>query len=127
MTRTGRSMLALSILVSVVCVVTALLGIYYAVRDLRADLVLLGACALVAVVWVVLAVVLGLEDLAGGAPADRVTLYGYLLTGLAMAVAGVWVGVWERSRWGSLAIAVVALTSVVLLMRLHQIWPGGFA
>ncbi|MFC7458027.1 hypothetical protein ACFQS2_12605 [Brachybacterium sp. GCM10030267] len=120
-------MLALSILVSVVCVVTALLGIYYAVRDLRADLVLLGACALVAVVWVVLAVVLGLEDLAGGAPADRVTLYGYLLTGLAMAVAGVWVGVWERSRWGSLAIAVVALTSVVLLMRLHQIWPGGFA
>lgn len=120
-------MLALSILVSVVCVLTALLGIYYAVRDLSADLVLLGACALVAVVWAVLGIAIGVRDAAGGHPEDRITLYGYLLTGFAMTIGGGWAGVWERSRWGSLVIAVVALVAVVLLMRIHQIWPGGFA
>lgn len=120
-------MLALTILLSIVCVLTALLGIYYAVRDLNADLVLLGACALVALVWAVLGITLGLRDLGGGHPVDPVTLYGYLLTGLVMTLAGGWVGLWERSRWGSLVIVVVALVSLVLLMRLTQIWPGGFA
>lgn len=120
-------MLALSILVAVVCLATTLLGVYYAVRDLNADLVLLGACALVAVVWTTLGIALGIRDLGGGHPGDRITLYGYLLTGLAMTVGGGWVGLWERSRWGSLVIAVVALVAAVLLMRLHQIWPGGFA
>lgn len=120
-------MLVLSILVSIVCLLTTLLGIYYAVRDLNADLVLLGACALAALVWAVLGAALGLRDLGGGHPGDRVTLYGYLLTALVMTVGGGWVGLWERSRWGSLVIAVVALVSLVLLMRLTQIWPGGFA
>lgn len=120
-------MTALSILVTVVCLVTTALGFYYAARDLSADLVLLGAAGLVALVWAVLGAVIGLRDAAGGHPADRVTLYGYLLTGFAMVIGGSWVGVWERSRWGSMVIAVVALVAVVLLMRLHQIWPGGFA
>ncbi|APX31970.1 hypothetical protein BH708_03645 [Brachybacterium sp. P6-10-X1] len=120
-------MLALSILVAIVCLVTALLGIYYTARDLSADLVLLGACALAALTWVVLGVALGLRDLGGGHPPDPITLYGYLLTGVLMTVGGGWVGVWERSRFGSLVIAVVALVSMVLLLRLTQIWPGGFA
>ncbi|MGO1355370.1 MAG: hypothetical protein ACTIMA_15970 [Brachybacterium tyrofermentans] len=120
-------MLALSILVSVVCSLTALLGIYYAIRDLSADLVLLGACALVTLVWAIFGITLGLRDLAGGHPEDRITLYGYLLTGFAMVIGGGWVSLWERSRWGSLVIAVVSLVAMVLLMRLHQIWPGGFA
>ncbi|MGP9536905.1 hypothetical protein ACT3SP_02785 [Brachybacterium sp. AOP43-C2-M15] len=120
-------MTVLSIVVAALGGVTALLGIYYALRALNADLVLLGACALLAVGWVVLGLALGLRDLAGGIPPDRVTLYGYLLTALLMTVGGGWVGLFERSRWGSLVIAIGALVSVVLLMRLHQIWPGGFA
>lgn len=120
-------MLALSILVAIVCLLTALLGIYYAARDLNADLVLLGACALAALMWVILGVALGLRDLGGGRPGDPITLYGYLLTGILMTVGGGWVGLFERSRFGSLVIAVVALVSLVLLMRLAQIWPGGFA
>lgn len=120
-------MTVLSIVIAVLGGVTALLGIYYALRDLRTDLVLLGACALLTLAWVALGVALGLRDLAGGNPPDRVTLYGYLLTALMMAVGGGWAGLAERTRWGSLVVGVGALVSLVLLMRLHQIWPGGFA
>lgn len=120
-------MTVLSIVVVVLGGLTALLGIYYTARDLSADLVLLGACALLAAAWAVLGVALGLKDLAGGNPPERVTLYGYLVTALLMAVGGGWVGLFERSRWGSLVIAICAGVSVVLLMRLEQIWPGGLA
>ena len=58
---------------------------------------------------------------------DPVTLYGYLFTGLVLPLGGAWAGVWERSRWGSLAIGAVALTLMVLELRVQQIWPGGFA
>src|SRR5699024_6102824 len=65
---------------------TALLGLYYALRDLNADLVLLGACALLALAWVVLGLALGLRDLGGGSPEDPITLYGYLLTAVVLVV-----------------------------------------
>jgi dolichol kinase len=44
-----------------------------------------------------------------------------------MVVGGGWVGAFERTRWGSVVIAVVSAVTLVLLMRIHQIWPGGFA
>lgn len=120
-------MTVLSIVVYALCGVTALLGIYYAMRDLHADLVLLGVCALLGVSWLVLGAVLGLRDLAGGNPPDRVTLYGYLLTAMVLVLGGGWMGLFERSRWGSLVAGIGPLVSAVLLLRLHQIWPGGFA
>ncbi|AXK45161.1 hypothetical protein [Brachybacterium saurashtrense] len=120
-------MTALSIVVAVLAGLTAALGGYYALRELNADLVLLGGAALLALSWVVLGVALGLRDLAGATPPDRITLYGYLLTALMLAVGGGWAGLFERSRWGSLVVGLTALVTIVLLMRLHQIWPGGFA
>ncbi len=120
-------MSVLSIVVAVVCGLTGLLALYYTLRDLSADLILLAGALLSALVWVLLGVVLTLRDLGGGAPPERVTLYGYLLTAVVMTVGGGWMGLFERSRWGSLVVAVGALVPIVLLMRLHQIWPGGFA
>lgn len=121
-------MSALSIVVAVLGGLTAALAIYYAVRDLSADLVLLGACAVTALGWIVLGIALGARDLASdGPPPERVTLYGYLLTGLMLVVGGGWAGAFERTRWGSVVIAVVSAVTLVLLMRIHQIWPGGFA
>ncbi|MGP9693073.1 hypothetical protein ACT3TZ_00405 [Brachybacterium sp. AOP25-B2-12] len=120
-------MTALAIAVYAVCGLTALLALYYCVKDLAADLVLLGAVALIAVVWVVEASALAVRDLSGATVPDPVTLYGYALTGLALPVAGAWLGFIERSRWGSVVILVVAVTTAVLQMRLPQIWPGGFA
>ena len=96
-------------------------------RDLAADLILLGAALLTSAGWLVVTIGIVLRDLGGGAPPERVTLYGYLLTALVLTVGGGWMGLFERSRWGSLVVALGALVSAVLLMRLHQIWPGGFA
>ncbi|MGY5764590.1 hypothetical protein ACXET9_05235 [Brachybacterium sp. DNPG3] len=120
-------MLVLSILVYAVSALAAVLAIYYTAKDLSADLVLLGAAAAVFLVWLVQAVALGVRDLAGGVVDDPITLYGYLLTAVALPLAAGWISVWERSRWGSLTIAVASLTSLVLEMRVHQIWAGGFA
>lgn len=120
-------MSVLSILVYMICGLTAALAVYYTARDLNADLVLLGACAAVLLVWLIQLAGLGLRDLAGADVADPILLYGYLLTGLVLPLGGGWIGVWERSRWGSLAIAAVALTLMVLELRVQQIWPGGFA
>ena len=120
-------MAALSIAVYIVCGLTGALGLYYAARDLKADLVLLGACALSLLVWAVEFAALGLRDLAGTDSFEAITLYGYLLTGLVLPLGGGWVGVWEHSRWGSLVVGLVALTMMALQMRLPQIWPGGFA
>ncbi|MCS6710710.1 hypothetical protein JSY14_01240 [Brachybacterium sp. EF45031] len=105
----------------------AVLGLYAVIRNLSADLVLLGGCALLGVVWTLEGLVLLGRDLGGGVDPDPVTLYGYLLTGVMLAVAGVWVGLWERSRFGSAAVLIVAVTMAVLQMRLPQIWAGGFA
>lgn len=111
----------------VISALTALLALYYVVKDLAADLVLLGACALLLLAWLVETAVLGVHDLAGGQVPDPVLLYGYLLTALLLPLGGLWLGVWERSRYGSAAILVVALTSIVLQVRVEQLWPGGFA
>lgn len=123
----GQSMTVLSILVHMLCGLTAVLAVYYTVKDLSADLVLLGGSAAMLLIWLVQAVALGLRDLGGTPMTDPVTLYGYLLTGLVLPLGGAWAGVWERSRWGSLAIGAVALTLMVLELRVQQIWPGGFA
>jgi len=111
----------------VISAVAALLALYYVVKDLAADLVLLGACALLLLAWLGESIALGIRDLAGGAVGDPVLLYGYLLTAVLLPLGGLWLGVWERSRYGSAAILVVALTSIVLQVRVEQLWPGGFA
>lgn len=119
----------LTVMVYAVSGLTAALAIYYTVRDLSADLVLLGACLLLVLVWGAEFAALALTDLRGAAPTapDRVVLYGYLVTGLVLPVGGGWLGLFERTRWGSCAIAISAVTLVVLQMRLPQIWSGGFA
>lgn len=119
-------MTVLVITVHVVSALTALLAIYYVVKDLAADLVLLGAALLAALVWGLEGVVLLVQDLGGGTPPDRITLYGYALTGLMLPVAGIWLGVFERSRYGSLVIAVAVGTLIVLQVRLGQIWPAPY-
>lgn len=120
-------MLAVTIAVHVVCALTAALAGYYTARDLRSDLVLLGAAALCALIWILEGAVLLMRDVAGGAVADPVTLYGYVLTAIALPIGGAWVSLMERSRWGSLAIGIAAATLIVLQLRVEQIWPGGFA
>jgi hypothetical protein len=119
-------MTVLSVLALMAYALTALLAIYYVAKGLAADFVLLGGCALMLVLWAIQGVVLALADLGAAGPApDRITLYGYLLSGLALTVGSGWLGAIERSRWGSAGILAVAITMAVLQLRLPQIWPGG--
>ncbi|PMC75353.1 hypothetical protein [Brachybacterium sp. UMB0905] len=117
-------MTVLSIAVVVLAVLTSGLGLLYAVKDLAADLVLLGAAALLALAWVVFAIAVLVRDVGGDTPPDPITLYGYLLTAVLLVIGGAWAGLFERTRWGSVVIAVAALVDIVLLVRLGQIWPG---
>lgn len=119
-------MTVLAIAVYALSALSAALGLYSAIRDLSADLILLGLMALLGVAWIIESAVLALADAGGGQVPDPVTLYGYLFTGIALAVGAIWLGLLERTRWGSAAVAIVAVTMVVLQMRLPQIWPGGF-
>ena len=105
----------------------AALGALYVARDLRSDLVLLGGALLVSLVWLLEAIALAAVDISGSGAPDRVLLYGYLLTGFLLPIGGGYLSLMERSRWGSAAILVAALTMPVLQMRLAQMWPGGFA
>ena len=118
----------LLVITSIVSLLCALLAAIYVVKDLRSDFLLLGAGALVSVFWLVQTIALGVVDLGGYADQvpDRVLLYGYLLTGLVMPIGGGYVSIMERSRWGSAAILVAAVTMPILELRLLQMWPAGF-
>lgn len=119
-------MQVLTVLVYTVSALTALLGLYYTVKEYSADLVLLGAALLTALVWGGECIGLIVRSLGGPGPSDPITLWGYALTGLLLPVGGAWLGLFERSKWGSLAVCITAATLIVLQMRLAQIWPGGF-
>lgn len=120
-------MQVLTILVYAVSGLTALLGLYYTAKEYKADLVLLGAALLTTAVWGIETVALLVRAVGGPGPQDAITLWGYALTGLVLPLAGGWLGVFERSKWGSLAICITAATLIVLQLRLVQIWPEGFS
>ena len=122
-------MTAVMVTVYVLCLIAALLGGYAVMRDLSADLVLLGAAALVLLAWLVETAILAATDVGGSvaAPPDRILLYGYLASGLAVGIASVYIGLTERSRWGSAAVLLCSVTIAVLQLRMPQLWAGAFA
>ncbi|MCT1866030.1 hypothetical protein M3B90_00585 [Dermabacter sp. p3-SID358] len=108
----------------VVAAFVAALGALYMIKDLPADLVLMGASLFLALVWLIGALAWLLAPVG---PADAVIFWGYVATAVALPIAGVYISFLERTKWGSLAIAAIALTCVFLAYRLPQIWPEGFA
>ncbi|CAM4100312.1 hypothetical protein M3A96_03060 [Helcobacillus massiliensis] len=120
-------MSALIIATYIIGVGVGALGLLYVVKDLAADLILLGAQLLVLLVWIALVVGALLKAASVGGPTDAITFWGYALTGLTLPIAGLYLGFLERSRWGALTIAIASLTMTVLAARLPQIWAGGFA
>lgn len=119
-------MSVLVIAIFLVCGLTAALSTLYAVKDIAADLLPLGAMLVVFVLWLALGVVLVVKDVSGGTPPDAVLLYGYVLSAIVVPLGAIWLGVWERSRYGSVALAVAAVTELVLVMRVEQLWPAAF-
>lgn len=60
----------------------------------------------------------------GGRPAGMATFVGYLLTAVLIPPLAALLGGAERTRWGSMIIAVAGLVIAVMVVRLQQVWVG---
>jgi hypothetical protein len=92
-------------------------------RNRRMGITLLAALGVLEILLLVEVGIIVARLVGGGRPASLATLIGYLIaTPIVPLVAAAW-GAMERSRWGPAVIALAGLVAVVLMVRLHQIWP----
>jgi len=89
----------------------------------RMTVPLLAAVGVLEILVLVLVGLIVAKLAGGGRPASLATLIGYLIAMPLVPVAAAFWGLMERSRWGPAVIAVAGLVAVVLVVRLHQIWP----
>ncbi|WP_460605375.1 hypothetical protein [Jatrophihabitans fulvus] len=122
--------MAMVLVATVVALVLALAVVVDAAwcyrRDEAADtreVVIAGLLELAVLAYVAVRVV----DLAGGHRTSSLALAISYLIGLVLIMpAAVLVGLFERSRWGPVIIAVGAVVVAVLFARVDQLWtPGG--
>jgi hypothetical protein len=91
-------------------------------RDRFIDLSHLVALVVVQVAVLVQAV-LALVRMGGGArPVELATFVGYLATAVLVMPLAVMLSFMERTRWGSVIVAVAALVVAILTVRLQQVW-----
>jgi cell shape-determining protein MreD len=69
--------------------------------------------------------VVALVHLASGErPVELATFIGYLATSVLLLPLAAVLSFMERTRWGSVVAGSAALVSVVLVLRLRQVWRG---
>lgn len=81
--------------------------------------------ALVELTLLVQAVVAMGRMLTGDRPAGMATFVGYLLTAVLILPLAALIGWPERTRWGSVIVAVAFLIIPVMVLRLQQVWGQG--
>jgi hypothetical protein len=90
----------------------------------RMNVPLLAAVGVLEILLLVLIGIIVAKLASGQRPASLPTLIGYLIATPFVPLAAAFWGLLERSRWGPAVIAVAGLVAVVLVVRLHQIWPA---
>jgi hypothetical protein len=60
----------------------------------------------------------------GDRPAEMALFVGYLVASLVILPLGAWLGLLERTRWGTAIIGFAFLVVPVLVVRLQRIWEG---
>lgn len=77
-------------------------------------------------VMLFLQLAIGLGIVIGGGRAVQSTweYFGYLLVSVMVPVAGTIWALVERTRWSTLVLGAAALTISVMLVRMWQIWTG---
>jgi len=80
--------------------------------------------SLVEAVLLVQAVIAIGKMFTGNRPDGMVTFVGYLLTAVLICPLAALFGWAERSRWGSVIVAVACLVIPVMVVRLQQVWDG---
>ncbi|GAA2037684.1 hypothetical protein WDZ16_08600 [Pseudokineococcus marinus] len=106
---------------SLALAVWSLVGAVRAARPSGGQLLLAAVLEAAILVQAVIATVLVVT---GTRPLSTATFAGYLLTIVLLLPAGVFWGLADRSRWGNGVLAVTAVTTAVLVLRLEQIWNG---
>jgi hypothetical protein len=103
--------------------VQALVSVGFAIAGQSPNDYTLGLTALLGlavIAQVVVSIVLGLS---GSEPTgDIVEYWAYLGTAVLLAPAGVIWGLIERSRWSTVALAVVGFSVGVMTYRMFEIW-----
>ncbi|MEJ5915662.1 hypothetical protein [Pseudokineococcus sp. 1T1Z-3] len=105
--------------VSLALAAWSLVGALRAVRPSGGQLLLAAVLEVLILVQAVVAVVL---MVVGTPPLSTATFVGYLLTIVLLLPVGVFWGLADRSRWGNGVLAITAVTTAVLVLRLEQIW-----
>ncbi len=106
-----------------VAIVQALLAVGFAIagsppNDYTLGLTLLLAFAMIAQVIITVSL-----QVSGVSPTgDIVEFWAYLGTALLLAPAAIVWGLIERSRWSTVALAVVGFSLAVMEYRMHEIW-----
>ncbi|MEJ5945019.1 hypothetical protein WDZ17_06875 [Pseudokineococcus basanitobsidens] len=99
----------------------SLVGALRAARPSGGQLLLAAVLEVLVLVQAAVAVV---YVVTGTRPVSTATFAGYLLTVVVLLPVGVFWGLADRSRWGNGVLAITAVTTAVLVLRLEQIWNG---
>lgn len=101
----------------------ALLSVGFAIAGSPPNDYTLGATALLALGMVAQVVITAVIQASGGAPTgDIVEYWAYLGTAVVLAPGAIAWGLIERSRWSTVALAVVGFALAVMVYRMHEIW-----
>lgn len=84
----------------------------------------LAGLVVVEVVLLVQSVVAIGKMFTGDRPEGMATFVGYLLTAVLIPPLAALFGSAERTRWGSVIVAVACLVIPVMVIRLQQVWSG---
>jgi uncharacterized membrane protein YuzA (DUF378 family) len=101
--------------------ILTLWSIIETIRNKPADKGLLGAAALLLLLFIV-QLILSIATFGSTHDVDPLLFFGYVITAiLVVGLAGFWAFA-ELSRWGPGVLAAAGLTVLVMIERLDQIW-----
>ncbi|WP_222853743.1 hypothetical protein [Fodinicola acaciae] len=103
----------------------ALWSLVLAARDKPAGRITVAGVAVVELALVVQLVVAIVLLSQGHQVPQFWTFVGYLAASLVVLPVGTVWSLAERTRWGSVALAVACVVIPVLVLRLNQLWGGG--
>ncbi|MBX6355082.1 MAG: hypothetical protein IRZ05_04400 [Micromonosporaceae bacterium] len=94
------------------------------VRDRPPDRVQFAGAALVELGLLIQESIAANRLVQGDRPEEVALFIGYLIASLVILPVGTWLGLLERTRWGTAIIGFAFLVIPVLVARLQQIWDG---
>ena len=113
---------ALTVAVAAVAIALAVAGAVLAARDLRPGKPLLQGVLLLQLLLLAQAAVVVVRLVGGDRPVEIGAFVGYLVVSVLLVPGGLAWSFEEKSRYGTLVLAVVCLVVAVLQERLDTLW-----